>query len=112
MDYITAIRPCGADTLSKTIAEILNVNVSIVNELLTNSSISVPPPLSCVKGLITSFSDALYSTYNLINNTVANPSTPPNCEPFNGQFVTFERFWYKYLNELRDYATSKSIKVC
>ena len=109
LEYMNLINMCSSNTLTNMYAEILNINRSIVSEFLANQSISVPPPLSCVQGLLSSLANTLNSTFNTINETVGNPNPSSNCEPFYGKFMEFERVWYKYFNELRDHAISKTI---
>jgi len=108
-DYMNSINICSSKALTNMYAELLNMNRSIVSEFLANQSISVPPPLSCIQGLVNSLAETVNSTFNTINNTVTNPNARSNCEPFYGKFMEFERVWYKYVNELRDHAISKEI---
>jgi hypothetical protein len=88
-------------------AELLNMDVSIINAYNDNQSISVPPPLSCVSGAVTSLSNLANTAVNQFNNSVVIASPPPSCEPLFSQFRVFANIWYNYVNELVNFATSK-----
>jgi hypothetical protein len=93
---------------SNSIAEFLNMDPVLIAQYIANQSIPVPPPLSCIQGLINAQINTVNSAVNNINNNIITSSTPPNCDPFYGQFLALEGIWYHYLNQLRDYAISKS----
>jgi hypothetical protein len=82
---------------------------SLIAQYMANQSIPVPPPLSCVQGLVSALINTANSAVDNVNNNIGTPSTQPNCDPFHGQFQAFESIWYHYLNQLRDYAISNSI---
>ncbi|CAG9797368.1 unnamed protein product [Chironomus riparius] len=94
---------------SVSIAEFLNMDPVLIANYIANQSISVPPPLSCIQGLIDSQINTVNSAANNVQNNIISSSIPPNCNPLYGQFQAFEGVWYHYLNQLRDYAINNSI---
>ena len=108
LEHHVNISVCGASAFASGIAELLNINVTVVIEYLANSSTPVPPPLSCVKGSVTSISNLVETSNNQFNATVVASPPPPNCEPFYTQFKTFSNIWYNYINSLQAFATSKN----
>ncbi|CAG9797369.1 unnamed protein product [Chironomus riparius] len=109
LEHHVNISACGAIAFSNGIAELLNMDVTIVNEYLANSSTPVPPPLSCVKGSVTSISNLINTSNNQFNATVVASPPPPNCEPFYTKFKTFSNIWYNYINSLQAFVTNNSI---
>jgi len=85
------------------------MNSTIVSAYFANQSISVPPPLSCIKGLVDSAINTVDSGFGNINNTINTPSPSPNCNPFYTEFKTFATIWYKQVTKIRNYATSKNV---
>lgn len=61
---------CGATAFSSGIAELLDIDETVVQAYLANSSTPVPPPLSCVKGSVTSISNLIDTSNNQFNATV------------------------------------------
>ena len=92
---------------SLSIAEFLNMDPTLIANYIANQSISVPPPLSCIQGLVDSQINTVNLAANNVQNSILASSIPPNCNPLHGQFQAFEGVWYHYLNQLRDYAISK-----
>lgn len=90
-------------------AELLHIDVSIVNAYNANQSITVPPPLSCVSGAVTSLSNLANTAVNQFNSSVVISSPPSTCEPFFTEFRVFANIWYNYVNQLVNSATSKEL---
>jgi len=102
-------KTCASNLLINRNAAFLNMNQSIISAFASNTSISVPSPLSCIQDLIVFQIDNLDLIYIEFNNTLNNPSPSSNCEPFFSNFKSFETIWLNYINRLRDHATSMSI---
>jgi hypothetical protein len=107
LQYHNSISDCKATAFASGVAELLNMDVTIVEAYLANSSTPVPPPLSCVKGSVSSISNLISTSNNQFNATVDASTPPPNCEPFYSQFKTFSNVWFNYINSLQAFATSK-----
>ena len=106
--YVEMLKSAFLNLRSNSIAEFLNMDPVIISQYIANQSIPVPPPLACVQGLINSQINTVNSAVNNVQNNIVTSSIPPNCDPLHGQFQAFEGVWYHYLNQLRDYAISKS----
>ena len=85
------------------------MNSTILSAYFANQSISVPPPLSCIKGLVDSAVNTVDSGFGNINNTIITSSPSANCNPFYTEFKTFATIWYKQVTKIRNYATSKNV---
>lgn len=105
--YIQQVSNIFINMQSKSIAEFLNMDPVLIAQYIANQSISVPPPLSCIQGLVNSQINTVNAAVNSVQNNIVTSSIPPNCEPLYSQFQAFEGVWYHYLNQLRDYAISK-----
>jgi hypothetical protein len=99
---------CGKNILIDSLVEFYNMNSTIINAFIENQSISVPPPLSCAKGLVTSLIQDLNTTYNIIENNIANTSVSESCKPLYDEFKIFKNTWDNYMNQLRLYTLSKA----
>lgn len=91
------------------IVEFYNVNLTLANAFYDNQSISVPPPLSCAKGLITAQIQGLNTTFGNITNNLSNTSVPSSCEPFYSNFKAFKNVWFQYVDQLRFNTISMSV---
>ncbi|CAG9807512.1 unnamed protein product [Chironomus riparius] len=109
INYYNALAKCQADSYANGIAELLHMDVSIINAYIADQSITVPPPLSCVAGAVTSLQNLANAAVNQFNSNVVISSPPPSCEPFFTQFRVFANIWYNYVNELVNFATNNSI---
>lgn len=102
-------KTCSSKLLINRNAEFLNMNQSIISAFAANTSISVPPPLSCIQDLIVFQIENLDMIFIDLNNTLNNLSPSLNCEPFFRNFKSFENIWINYINRLREYTTSMTI---
>ena len=102
-------KTCASNLLINRNAAFLNMNQSIISAFAANTSISVPPPLSCIQDLIVFQIDNLDLSYIDLNNNLNNSRPSSICEPFFNNFKSFETIWLNYINRLREYTTSMSI---
>ncbi|KAL7040068.1 hypothetical protein ACKWTF_000248 [Chironomus riparius] len=101
LNLIDSSKICTFKITADSYVEFYNVNSTIVDAFIANQSTPLPAPISCVRGILISQIESINSTYNNINNSIANPSIPSRCEPFYSDFRAFKIKWFQYIDQLR-----------
>ena len=112
MNQINLSKECGKNILIDSLIEFYNMNSTIITAFYENQSISVPPPLSCTKGLIIAQIQGLNSLYEEIDNNINNASVPSSCDPFFNNFKAYKDVWFEYTNQLISNTISMKYLKC
>jgi hypothetical protein len=91
--------------------EFYNMNSSIINSFIQNSSVPVPAPLNCPKGLAFSLVQIINYNVAIIESNLNITSPSPKCESLYNEFKAFKDTWFLYVNELRHNTISKTFKI-
>lgn len=99
---------CNRENIINAVAEIYNMNTSVILDYLANTTQPAPYVLSCISETLDNINDA-NDFINRLNDTVNNGSNNTiDCSDIQDKFLKFSTVWTTYVNGLQSILSSKS----
>ncbi|CAG9801624.1 unnamed protein product [Chironomus riparius] len=106
--YTNNIFTCQRNSLIGRTVDLLNGSENVIRAYLLNETSILPPPYSCVQGIIDSSANQMNDHIIEFSNSLIDPS--PRCEFFLSQFITYQSIWSSYITNLTIFALSNAVK--